>query len=243
MPSGKGALDVSLKEVKVTAYTPALVSDLKPGKYLKLTVSDTGTGISPEIRDRIFDPFFTTRRSGTGTGLGLAVVHEVVKNANGSIILASEVGKGTRYEIYFPKCHEAESPAPAPGRRPSVQGDMHILLADDNAADLRSIHQLLLRLGHRVTSASDPREALDIFSQDPEGFSLVITDQVMPRMRGHELAMQIHRIRADIPVILCSGSEEVLRELQEKETAVDAFILKPFSRSELEDAIGRVMIP
>ncbi|MGD0211392.1 MAG: ATP-binding protein [Desulfomonilia bacterium] len=102
MNPGKGSLDVFLKETEVTSVTPALVNNLKPGKYMKLTVCDTGCGIGPETRDRIFDPFFTTRKARMGTGLGLAIAHEVVKNAQGSILLHSEVGKGTRFEIYFP---------------------------------------------------------------------------------------------------------------------------------------------
>ena len=102
MNSGKGSLEVFLKETEVTSATPALVNNLKPGKYMRLTVCDTGCGINPETRERIFDPFFTTRKARMGTGLGLAIAHEVVKNAQGSILLYSEVGKGTRFEIFFP---------------------------------------------------------------------------------------------------------------------------------------------
>ena len=241
MKSGKGFLGVSLKETEITSYTPALVSDLKPGRYLKLTVRDTGTGISPDIRDKIFDPFFTTRKSSKGTGLGLAVVHELVKNANGSILLHSDVGKGAKFEVYFPKHTDPQAQSHKKVRQSTGHGEKHILLTDDNEADLRSIHQLLIHLGFQVTSTSDPQEALNIFKNEPKIFSLVITDQVMPRMRGHELAGHIRQIREDIPVILCSGSEEIILELQEKKTEINEFILKPFSRSQLQEAISRVL--
>ena len=232
MKSGKGFLGVSLKETEIASYTAALVSDLKPGKYLKLTVRDTGTGISPDIRDRIFDPFFSTKKSSKGTGLGLAVVHELVKNANGSILLSSDTGKGAKFEVYFPQYTDPQDQAHRQLRQSQGHGEKHILLADDNVGDLRSIHQLLIHLGYQVTSTSDPQEALKIFRDEPKMFSLVITDQVMPRMKGHELAGHIRQIRQDIPVILCSGSEEIMQELQEKNTGINEFILKPFSRSQ-----------
>lgn len=241
MNSGKGFLGVSLKEIEIVSYTPALISDIKPGKYLKLTVRDTGAGISQDIRDKIFDPFFTTKKSSKGTGLGLAVVHELIKNANGSILLKSAAGKGAKFEVYFPEYIDPQDQAHRQLRQSQGHGEKHILLADDNAADLRSIHQLLIHLGYQVTSTSDPQEALKIFRDEPKMFSLVITDQVMPRMKGHELAGHIHQIRQDIPVILCSGSEEIMQELQEKNADINEFILKPFSRSQLQDAIGRLL--
>ena len=241
MKSGKGFLGVSIKETEITSYTPAMISDLKPGRYLKLTVRDTGSGISRDIRDKIFDPFFTTKKSSKGTGLGLAVVHELVKNANGSILLSSDVGKGAKFEVYFPQHTDIRYHASKQIRQSAGHGEKHILLADDNEADLRSLHQLLIHLGYQVTSTSDPQEALNIFKDEPKMFSLVITDQVMPRMRGHELAGHIRKIRQDIPVILCSGSEEIMQELQEKKTGINEFILKPFSRSQLQEAIGRVL--
>jgi PAS domain S-box-containing protein len=241
MKEGKGFLGVSLKETEIISYTPALVSNLKPGRYLKLTVRDTGSGISAEIRDKLFDPFFTTKKSSKGTGLGLAVVHETVKNASGSILLHSDVGKGTRFEVYLPQYTGPMDQAPKQIRQFAGQGEKHVLLADDNEADLRSIHQLLIHLGFQVTSTTDPQEALHIFMNAPKMFSLIITDQVMPRLRGHELAGHVRQIRKDIPVILCSGSEDIVRELQEKKTPINEYILKPFSRSQLQEAIGRVL--
>jgi PAS domain S-box-containing protein len=241
MKSDKGSLSVTLKETKIAKAAQAFVNDLTPGRYVKLTVCDTGYGISPEIQDKIFDPFFTTRKSGKGTGLGLAVVHEVVKNAGGSILLHSEVGKGTTFEIFFPLYLDSVNQTLISSRNMNGHNEKHILLVDDNTAELRSIHQLLVHIGYSVTATTDPQEALSLFRGDPDKFSLLITDQVMPRMKGHELATRVHDIRKDFPVLVCSGSEGALHELQGQRTDIHEYMLKPFSRSELTDAIERIL--
>lgn len=238
---GKGSLEVSLRETELTEATPAFISDLNPGRYVKLTVRDTGCGISPETMDRLFDPFFTTRKSDKGTGLGLTVVHEVVKNAGGSILIHSEVGKGTFFDVFFPLILDPPDQIHASSPLVSGKGDKHILLVDDNTADLRSIHQLLVHFGYFVTSTTDPHEALSIFREEPKKFDLLITDQVMPRMRGHELATHVHEIRKDLPVIICSGSEEAIQELQKHQADIHEYIHKPFSKDQLMDAMQRAL--
>ena len=239
--SDKGSLSVTLKEAKIAKTAQAFVDDLTPGRYVKLTVRDTGCGISREIKDKIFDPFFTTRMSGKGTGLGLAVVHEVVKNAGGSILLHSEVGKGATFEIFFPLHLDSGNQTLISSPIMNRHNEKHILLVDDNSVELHSIHQLLVHIGHRVTATTDPQEALSLFMSEPDKFSLLITDQVMPWMKGHELATRVHEIREDFPVIVCSGSEAALQELQEQRVDIHEYILKPFSRSELADAIERIL--
>jgi CheY-like chemotaxis protein len=121
------------------------------------------------------------------------------------------------------------------------QRTKHILIIDDNISDLRSIHQLLVHFGHIVTSTHDPHEALGFFREEPDKFHLIITDQFMPGLNGHELVTHVHQIREDIPVILCSGSEEALQELKEKRKDIQKFLPKPFSRSELAEAIQDVL--
>jgi len=240
MSSGGGFLGVSLRETKVTAQAPAFVSDLKPGRYLKLTVRDTGSGIDPEIRDRLFDPFFTTRKSSAGTGLGLAVVHEAIRNAGGSILVQSDVGKGTRFEVYFPIYEDAKVHHPLRGRASAKTGDRHVLLTDDNETELTSIRNLLAHLGYRVTCTTDPLQALEIFSHDPDGFMLLITDEVMPRLKGHELAQRIREIRDAVPIIVCSGSEDALDELGRSGAGIDGILAKPFTAAQLKEVIGRI---
>jgi two-component system, cell cycle sensor histidine kinase and response regulator CckA len=240
MNKGKGFLGVSLKETEVAVGCPAIVSDLNPGKYMLLTVRDTGCGISPEIQDRIFDPFFTTHHTGKGTGLGLSVVHEVIQNAEGSVLLHSGIGKGTKFKVFFPLYVETQEMLNILGPQMSGQGK-DVLLVDDNIADLKSIHQLLVHLGYQVISTSDPQKALGIFRTEPDKFVLLITDQVMPRMKGLELATKVREIRVDVPIIICSGSEEALQELQNSRTDIHAYIHKPFSKAQLLDAMHRVL--
>lgn len=241
MKNGRGFLGVSLKRTMVRTGMPAMISDISPGWYEMLTVRDTGCGIKKEIMHQIFDPFFSTKNSGKNTGLGLAIVHEVTKNIGGSIVISSVVGKGTCFRIYFPVHHLDHEPDQVRVHSSLQTGkEKQILLVDDSMADLRSIHQLLLHLGYRVASIANPVAALDIFRDDPAGFDMLITDQIMPGMRGHTLAMQVHRIRKDIPVIICSGSEEILLELKENEKEIDEFILKPFSRTHLIEAMDRL---
>jgi CheY-like chemotaxis protein len=122
------------------------------------------------------------------------------------------------------------------------QREKYILLVDDNTMDLRSIYQLLVHLGYKVSATTNPHDALSLFCDDPERFDVIITDQIMPGMRGHELASHIREIRKDIPIIVCSGSEGALQELQKQRTDIHEFILKPFSKSELTDAIARVLV-
>jgi CheY-like chemotaxis protein len=121
------------------------------------------------------------------------------------------------------------------------QGMKHILLVDDNTTDLRTFHQLLVHLGYYVTSTNDPLTALDFFREEPDKFLMIITDQFMPGLKGHEFVILIRKIREDIPVILCSGSEEALQELQEERIDVQIFLPKPFSRSELAEAVQDVL--
>ena len=118
------------------------------------------------------------------------------------------------------------------------QRTKHILLIDDNMTDLRIIHQLLVHFGYHVTSTNDPYKALNFFREEPDKFLMIITDQFMPGLKGHELVTHVRQIREDIPVILCSGSEEALQELQEEREDIQRFLPKPFSRSELEDVLA-----
>ena len=119
--------------------------------------------------------------------------------------------------------------------------DKHILLVDDNTMELISIHKLLVHIGHHVTATTDPQEALSLFMSEPDKFSLLITDQVMPMMKGHELVTRVHEIRKDIPLIICSGVEDILPELLEQRSDICEYILKPFSKSELVNVILRIL--
>ncbi len=243
MENDRGTLIVSLTESSVGRLVPAMVSDLTPGTYAKLVVRDTGCGISPEIMDQIFDPLFTTRKSSTGTGLGLGVAHSVVKNAGGSIIVHSTPGRGTSFEVYLPACPQSPDAKvseefPATGRRKG-----RVLLVDDNVLELRSVHRMLVRQGFRVSSTHDAVKALELFKETPGAFDLVITDQLMPLMRGSEMTAAMREIRKDLPVIICSGSETALEEIRSGAGTFSRLLSKPFSsevlRHAIEQALGR----
>jgi CheY-like chemotaxis protein len=196
--------------------------------------------MSPETLERVFDPFFTTKRPGEGTGLGLAVVHGVVKNHRGTIIARSEEGKGSTFIVFLPLMPGSaaqESALP----RPITGGNERILLVDDEEIQVASVKPRLEKLGYRVIGKTDPRQALEMFRSQPDAFDLVITDQTMPQMLGQDLARELLRVRPGMPIILCTGYSQLTDEKQAKESGIREFILKPFSASEIAEIIRRAL--
>jgi PAS domain S-box-containing protein len=235
-----GVLEVNLAKVEVDPEATGRVPELKPRPYLRLTVRDTGHGMGREVRERAFDPFFTTKKPGEGTGMGLAVVHGIVKNHEGVITLESEVGRGTTARVFFPLVETAResevvSPDPIPG------GDERILLIDDEEIQILSLKQMLERLGYRVTGKKDPREALEVFRNQPGAFDLVITDQTMPELTGAALVQEMLRLRPDLPVILYTGFSETIDEEQARALGVRDFVLKPLSMRDLAERIRKAL--
>src|SRR5512135_1661441 len=171
-----GTFEVGLSEATLDAEDVSRFIGLKPGAYLRLTASDTGPGIPPAVLERIFEPFFTTKKSGEGSGLGLSVVHGIVKSHNGDITVSSEPGRGTDFNILLPRISE---PA-GEGQQASVEaptGTERVLFVDDEALQAKAMSRLLGHLGYRVTALTDPVEALQAFGRDPAAFDLVILDQ------------------------------------------------------------------
>jgi len=235
-----GVLEVSLADVEVDAHMLARHLDLKPGPYLKLVVSDTGHGMDQEILKRIFDPFFTTKKPGEGTGMGLAVVHGIVKRHEGAIITYSEPGKGATFHVFFPRIQGlVEQEQLTLDDIP--MGDERILLVDDEEVQCRSGQHLLKRLGYTVTTTTDSLEALELFRAQPDAFNLVITDQSMPGLTGIQLAERLMQIRPDIPVILCTGFSEVVDGKEAKAMGIQEFMMKPFSARQLAETIRRIL--
>jgi two-component system cell cycle sensor histidine kinase/response regulator CckA len=236
-----GVLEVSLTDVDIYLDDAAPPHpDLKPGPYLKLTVSDTGHGIEHAIMERIFDPFFTTKRPGEGTGMGLAVVHGIVKSYGGAILVDSEPGKGSAFDVFFPRIEgyvlpEVDAAAPMP------TGDEHILFVDDEEALADMVQQMLERLGYSVVVKTSSLEALEVFKVHPDQFDLVITDQTMPHMAGVDLAKEIMRIRPEIPIILCTGFSEVISAEEAKTFGIREFLMKPFATRMLAETIRRAL--
>ncbi len=235
-----GVLDVSLTAVEVDADMANRHMELHPGPYLRLTVSDTGHGMDKGTMEKAFDPFFTTKKPGEGVGMGLAVVHGIVKNHGGAITVYSEVGKGSTFNIFLPQVKGDLETDTAPSKHIST-GRERILLIDDEEIQVRSVQPMLERLGYKVIGKTDALESLEVFRTQPDVFDLVITDQTMPHMTGRELAEEFLRIRPDIPIILCTGFSEVIHEEEAKAIGIREFIMKPFSVSEMAEKIRKTL--
>ncbi len=239
MPDG-GVIEVTLKNVALDEDTAAQHADVTPGRYVNLIVSDTGHGISQEEIDRIFDPYFTTKELGKGTGMGLAVVHGIVKGHNGLITVQSEIGKGTTFSIVFPAVEKQAVSEPETGEELPT-GDERILFIDDEEPLVKMGHQRLERLGYKVDATTSPIEALERFRSRPDQFDLVITDLTMPKMTGDRLVKEILNIRPDIPVILCTGFSEKIDEKKANAIGAADYIEKPLDKRDFAFKIRKVL--
>ena len=214
----KGILEVRLSPVDLSESDLAdqSIVDLKPGPYLRLTVSDTGCGMDASTMERIFDPYFTTKEVGKGSGLGLAVVNGIVKRHEGAITVRSEPGKGTTFSVYIPRV-DVQSETTMQVDDPLPRGSERILLVDDEPAVMEMGTRLLEHLGYKVTSQTDSVSALEVFRSSPDEFDLIITDYTMPKLTGLDFAREVLRIRPDIPILLCTGfSEKITPDQRER---------------------------
>ncbi len=205
--------------------------DMRPGRFVRLSIGDTGAGITPEVRLRMFDPFFTTKETGKGTGMGLSTVHGIVKAAGGFITCDSEPGQGAIFRVFLPAMDGA--PAPADGELIAPTGQGRILLVDDEAMLAEMGKTMLERLGYEVTVQTASSEALALFDRDPGRFDAVITDQTMPGLTGIELARRMLRLRPDLPIILCTGYSNQVDEAQAQAAGIRGFAMKPLAMKDL----------
>lgn len=235
-----GLLEVILENEDISAEKTNGFFNLKPARYLRLSVRDSGTGISPDIIDRIFEPYFTTKRFGEGTGLGLATIHGIVKNYGGYIKVESEVGKGTTFYVYLPSI-DAEDSYVDENKTEIPKGKERILFVDDEKPAVDSMQKMLEKLGYKVTAKTNSIEALEVFGNDPGVFDLVITDMTMPNMTGKELARELKTLRPDIPIILCTGFSDQIDEKMAKKMGIAAFMMKPINTSKIAYSIREVL--
>jgi nitrogen-specific signal transduction histidine kinase/CheY-like chemotaxis protein len=242
MDQNGGILDVSLRNLDVDGETSLSAMGVQPGPYLRLRVSDTGYGIPPETLKKIFDPYFTTKEVGKGTGLGLAVVHGIVKSYGGGIALSSEVGKGSTFDIYFPRIG-GESTSSDTGEGEPIPRGKHerILLVDDEEMIVEIGRNFLEHLGYEVAARTGSVGALELFRVQSARFDLVITDMTMPNMPGDKLAQELLRIRPEIPIILCTGFSEHITEEKAKAMGIRGFVKKPLVMRELGKAVRSVL--
>jgi CheY-like chemotaxis protein len=237
-----GTIQVALRQDHVDSWKVSNEWNISSGKFVVLTVEDNGHGMDKETKTKIFEPYFTTKVRSEGTGLGLAVVHGIVKECNGFIELESAVGKGSRFLVYLPL---SEQDLPKVSDQAISEtlptGYEHILLIDDEEA-LCAVGKLHLeRLGYRVTALRSSQEALDIFRADPDSFDLAISDQTMPEITGSNLALAIFRLRPTMPFIICSGYTSTISEEEALSIGISRFIKKPVSRSSLANTVRAVL--
>ena len=223
-----GNLNISTANFALNDEDPINFPDLKPGRYVQLTVADDGCGMPPEVRGKIFEPFFTTKGVGQGTGLGLAVVHGIIKQGGGHVGVQSEVGKGTTFRLLFPSSPVTVSPSVAVPQMPS-NGNETVLLAEDEE-QVRNIARIALQVkGYTVLSALDPADAIRLAESHAGPIQLLITDMVMPDMGGRVLAAAVRVSRPDIRVLYMSGYTDEAIFQEGKAHPYDAFLQKPFS--------------
>jgi len=236
-----GVIGVSLTEIIIQAEDEGY-GELTPGRYLKLAVSDTGYGIPPEIREKIFEPYFTTKKTGEGTGLGLAVVHGIVKSYQGAITVYSEVGKETTFHVYLPLVEEAAAALPITTPQTDLAGHgERILFVDDEAPIRDFVSRLLLLNGYQVTVYTNGVQALEDFRLHPEQFDLMVTDMTMPHLSGAELAQTILGIRPDLPIIICTGQSELINREKALAMGIRDYLAKPVLKHDLLTALRRAL--
>jgi len=235
-----GTLEVCLERVDFEEESALPCHDLTPGPFVVLCVRDTGHGMSPDILERIFDPYFTTKGKGLGTGLGLSVVHGIVKRHSGAVTVESEVGKGSTFRVFLPGM-DLETQEDAGEASVAPLGSERILFVDDEPAITEVGAAMLRRQGYDVVTSTDSVRALELFRKDPRAFDLVITDMTMPQLTGDRLAEELMKIRPGIPVILCTGYNESVSPHRIDSMGIRRLIHKPIGFQQLTQAVRSVL--
>jgi CheY-like chemotaxis protein len=242
-----GHIDILLDDEDLDASFSARYPDVMPGRYIRLRVRDDGSGMTPEVMERIFEPFYTTRSHGEGSGMGLAMVHGIVRNHGGVILVESVPGSGTTFTIYLPVidregvCLEKEAAEESEGREPVPEGTERILFVDDEPMQVKLGQEVLGRLGYRVTAVDSSEEAFARFRETPDAYDLVITDMTMPGMTGDVLAREILKIRPGMAVILCTGYSERITEREARALGIREYVMKPCPPRVMAGIVRRVL--
>jgi signal transduction histidine kinase/ActR/RegA family two-component response regulator len=235
-----GVLDIKLDAVKIDKKYAPLIPSLKYGDYVRLTISDTGYGMDLKTKERIFEPFFTRKEVGSGSGLGLSVVHGIVNNYGGAIVVDSNPGTGTIFTIYLPKYGNDTLDQYKSDQKP-IKGNEHILFVDDESEITFMGKKMLENLGYKVTIKSDSLSALEEFRKNPEMFSLLVTDQSMPFMTGTELSVHMKAINPSLNVIVITGLADNLSEEELLRSGISEVILKPMRMDDFSKTIRKVL--
>ena len=241
MGEAGGLLTVALSEERLTETTRLGAFTLRPGRYAVLSTADNGPGVAEDILDRIFDPFFTTKPRGRGIGMGLAVVHGVVKSHHGAVAVSSAPGRGTVFRVFLPAVQEAADQPPAERLEDPLGGAERILFVDDEQAIVDLVEEMLTSLGYRMDVFTSSLQAWEAYRLHPENYDLVITDWNMPEINGPELIRRIKEIRPRAAAVLCTGYNDPVRESGIRELGVNQVIGKPFVFSKLAWAVRQAL--
>ena len=237
-----GNINIGLKPAEINHVLATKYPALCEGKYVQLTVVDSGVGMSPEILSCIFEPFFTTKRAGEGTGMGLAVVHGIVRSHDGVIDVESEPGIGTKITIFLPLSSDVSEIQNIIGKTSSVKGESeHILWVDDEPMLVELGKETLESFGYRVTGTTSAFEALRLFKADPNGYDLIVTDQAMPEMSGDLLVKEAMSVRSDVAIIICSGYSAALNAEKMMILGVKKLLMKPLDVNTLAKEVRRAI--
>jgi signal transduction histidine kinase/CheY-like chemotaxis protein len=236
-----GVLSVALERIELSRPRSLSRGNLPPGLYVRLVVSDTGSGIPPAVLERMFDPFFTTRGVGEGTGLGLSLVHGIVAELGGAIDVTTKAAEGTRFEVWLPIAGEVEKPGTEAFRElPRGNGET-IMIVDDERPLVALAEELLAELGYEPVGFDSSSAALQAFRADPDRFDLILTDEAMPDLIGTELAREARRLRRTFPIILMSGHGGPQLAKRAAEIGVNELLRKPLQRRDLAESLARVL--
>jgi signal transduction histidine kinase/ActR/RegA family two-component response regulator len=240
MQADGGVLGIDLLNMDRDTVLSSQYPDLETSSYVSLCISDTGHGMPPEILERIFDPFFTTKEKSQGTGMGLAVVHGIVKSYHGAVYVQSKPGEGTRFEVFLPLAKST------PETHEDTQEDLptgteHILIIDDEPSLVEIDGEMLKSLGYRIVTRTSSLEALELFRAQPDRFDMIITDLTMPNLTGDKLSEELISIRKDIPIIICTGFSDHKIEESINTIGIKGMLMKPIVRADLAQMVRKVL--
>ena len=240
MRDSGGVLEIRVEPYQVETTDTAALAELRPGPHVRLTVRDTGHGMTPDVMARIFEPFFTTKGIGEGTGMGLAVIHGIITHHDGMITVESHPGQGTTFRVYLPVSDPTQDEEEALDE-PLPRGSERILFVDDEGALAQLGQRMLTRLGYQVTACQSGVEALQRFQQAPQDFDLVMTDQTMPEMTGDRLTYELRQVRPEIPIVMCTGFSPTIDATEAQTADVDAICMKPLMARQVARAVRQAL--
>jgi len=236
-----GTLGVVLERVDLREARVLSRGAVAPGPHLRLSVSDTGSGIAPQVLERMFDPFFTTKGVGEGTGLGLSVVHGIVADLGGAIAVNTSAGHGTTFEIWLPIRGETADSSDEPARELPRGRGAAVMIVDDEPALVALGEEMLAELGYEPVGFQSSVSALRAFRDDAQRFDLVLTDEAMPELVGTELARQMRELAPAVPIILMSGYGGSQLAPRAAAIGINQVLRKPLQRRDLAESLARVL--